>query len=446
MKPSEKINCDHKMTETTVEILLDEGFIEAPVKVSLELSPRPQVILAYELPSNAYAASNEINETGEVKVRLDDGVTLETIVGDRWHLGGGKVSNILIPKSEPVTVRGDNQFLSECGFSLINFPSMWGDMDIKVPSSSGGSSSGTVTQRIQLNAHPWSIEIVADDSLMSMHYSLTRRGGSAITHKGVIKRTDGLKYKADDVLPLVNALHLFLSFARGSYCGITLLKGFEANPDKDCVWEQWGTYKVEPWRRELQSWADGLHSHTLSPVFEGFWNLLNDPSHSDTVSQVIKWYLRSNESVEPEVSMVLTQAALERLANNTIGSKKKVSENDGGEEYTRDWIKRALEKMGIGVALPAECVELRKLSNARNWLHGPQALVSIRNKLVHPNKTDNAVSESAWLEARALGLHYVELMLLKLTGHNGDYLNRSKHQHHYHLQIETVPWAVAGKT
>ena len=434
------------MTETTIQILLDEGYIETPVKVILELSPRPQVILAYELPSNAYAASNEINEKGEVKVRLEDGVTMETIVGDRWHLGGGKVSNILIPKSEPVTIRGANRFLSECGFSLINFPSMWGDMDIKVPSSSGQSKSSTVTQRIQLNAHPWSIEIVADDSLMSMHYSLMRRGGSAITHTGVIKRTDGLKYRADDVLPLVNALHLFLSFARGSYCGVTLLKGFAANPDKDCVWEQWGTYKVEPWRRELQVWTDGLNSHTIAPVFEGLWNLLNDPNQSDTITQVINWYLRSNESIEPEVSIVLTQAALERLANHTVGGKEIVLENETGEEYTRDWIVRALKCMGIDTVLPTESIELNRLGGSRNWLHGPQALVSIRNKLVHPNKTDNAISESALLEARALGLHYVELMLLKLTGHNGNYLNRSKNQHHYHSQIETVPWAVADKT
>lgn len=426
-----------------IELLLDGGPVDAPVTASMELSPRPQLILEYELPSTAYAESNEINEKGEVKVRLDNGVTFETVVGNRMGLGGGKVWNVLIPKSEPVKVRDDNELLSSCKFSLINFPSMWGLQDIKEPSSGNGSSS-TITQRFQLAAGPWFIEIVGIESVMGVHYSLTRRGGSAITQKGSITRADGQNFHVCDLADLLQTLHLFLSFVRGSYCGITFLEGRDAG--QNCVWEQWGTYKVEPWRRELQSWADGLNSHTLSPVFEGFWKLLKDPSHSDTVSQVINWYLRSNESIEPEVSIVLTQAALERLANATIGSKKKVAENDGGEEYTRDWIKRALGKMGISPALPAECVELSKLGKVRNWLHGPQALVSIRNRLVHPNKTDNAISASTLSEARALGLHYVELMLLKLTGHNGRYLNRSKHPHHYHLQIETVPWAIGGKT
>ena len=65
--------------------------------------------------------------------------------------------------------------------------------------------------------------------------------------------------------------------------------------------------------------------------------------------------------------------------------------------------------------------ELSKWEKCGIGLHGPQALVSIRNRLVHPNKTDNAISASTLSEARALGLHYVELMQLKLT-HNGRYL------------------------
>lgn len=442
MKPSDRINQKHEVTETTVEISLDEGFVEAPVKVSMELSPRPQLILDYELSRTEAAASNEINAKGEVKVRLENGKHFETIVGNRMGLGGGKVWNVLMPKSEPVTVRGGDALLSECEFSLINFPNVWSEDDIWQLNGHGSNSRTLAAQRFHLRASPWVITIDGVEDLMGMHYSLIRRGGSAITHKGTIARADGHDFSVDDLGRLLNALHLFLSFARGSYCGLTFLKGRDA--DQNCAWEQWGTYKVEPWRRELQSWADFMEGHTMTLVFEGLWKLLNDPSQSDAVSQVVNWYLRSNESSEPEVSMVL-KAALERLTNNAIGKKKKVAENESGEEFTRDWINRALKNMGIDSRLPSECVELSQLSGLRNWLHGPQALVSIRNKLVHPSKTDVAISDSALLEAQALGLHYVELMLLKLSGHTGRYLNRSKYNYPYHIQIETVPWAVTGK-
>ena len=105
MKPSERINRTYELNRTTVEIPLDAGSVRVPVKVNLELSPRPQVILACEFSSTDVAATNELNLRGEVSVRLDNGTTVDTLVGNRWQIGGGKIENILIPKSEPVTVR-----------------------------------------------------------------------------------------------------------------------------------------------------------------------------------------------------------------------------------------------------------------------------------------------------------------------------------------------------
>ena len=60
------------------------------------------------------------------------------------------------------------------------------------------------------------------------------------------------------------------------------------------------------------------------------------------------------------------------------------------------------------------------------WDHGPHALVRIRNELVHPEGRLGPISLSTRLEAQCLGLHYVELMLLNLTGYYSKYLNRLK--------------------
>jgi len=40
-----------------------------------------------------------------------------------------------------------------------------------------------------------------------------------------------------------------------------------------------------------------------------------------------------------------------------------------------------------------------------------------------------------YMQARELGLHYVELMLLKQFGYDGSYWNRAKQV------VESVPWA-----
>ena len=430
MKPSQRINRTYELKNTAVIIPLDSRSIEVPVTLNLELSPIPRFSLNFEFENSDAAAMNELNRKREVRVYLDNGHSIDTIVGDRLFLGGGKISNVLIPKSEPITVRDDRVSLARCKFVLLNFPSMWGNKDIRRYPDPSNTAFWLSYERIQLEANPWLIDIFAVDSLMSVHHGLVRRGGSAITHTGTITRIDKHEFGQDDLGELLKALHLFLSFARGSYCGLTLISGHNSNRKR--VWEQWGTFKVEPWRRTLSTWVDIGSSHMLSPVFAGLWKLLNHREHGGTITQVINWYLRSNESSEPEVSIVLTQAALERLAAYTVGPKPQDTKEG-------DWIAQSLKGMGIDANLPPSCPNIQRLQNSFKWSHGPHALVAIRNDLVHPRNKVGSIKGNALLEAQALGLHYVELMLLCLSNYTGKYVNRLKTREPYPSMVEVVP-------
>ncbi len=280
--------------------------------------------------------------------------------------------------------------------------------------------------RFSMEAGGWSVDLIAVDGLMGAHYALTRRGGSIMSHIGSITRTTSSEFSLDDLTELLGKLHLFLSFARGGYCGLTLLHGYDANRRR--VWEQWGTYRVEPWRRELVTWAVPDHSHALGGIFAGLWEQIED------VEQAIRWYLRSNESNEAEVSVVLSHAALEYLAFKTAGER-----NTGEKEG--DWIARSLRHSGIDPALPAYCWELGRSQQVENWSHGPHALVAIRNDLIHAERRRGHLSNAALVEARNLGLHYVELMLLALAGYTGEYVNRLKTRPSDGMRFEKVPWA-----
>ena len=432
MKPSERINRTYSLKRTTIDFLPATGPVRGDVTVSLELSPQPQYVLISEFSSRDAQATNEIRSKGEVRFRLDNGHQLDVVDGDRWHLGGGKIGNHFILKSSPVTTLDQGTNPVRLKFALINFPSMWGDKDIKRPKP-GSSSVQLLYQRFHLLAGPWFVDVIGVDSIMSVHHGMTRRGGSAITHIGTATRVDGQAASTVDFQRMLNGLHLFLSFARGSYCGLTMLSGHDSNRNR--VWEQWGCYKVEPWRRQLLTWADGLSSHMLSPIFEGMWAELNRPQHGETLSQIVNWYLRSNESAEPESSIVLSQAALERLAADTVGLK--------GSRKEGDWIMLTLQKMGIDHNLPTHCLELTQNRNRFGWSHGPHALVDIRNDLVHADARKGPFSEAVLKEAQTLGLYYIELMLLKLCGYTGTYANRLKWTQPLHTRIEKVPWAVS---
>ena len=435
MKPSERLNRSYTLSQTTVEIPLDNGLVSTPATFTLELSPRPKVIVecAFTWAADDIKTINEIREKRAIKVRLRNGKSLETELAGRLSIGGG-IRLTLIPKSELVTVRDEGSRLTRCKFALLNFPSLWGDQDVRRYPDPSNTQSGLIYQRFQLQAGKWLVDIIAVDSLMGVHHSLLQRGGSALTHTGTIVRTDGQQFSLDELKDFLEGLHLFLSFTRGSYCGLTYLSGHDS--DRNRVWEQWGTYKVEPWRGELPTWVVPDASHALSSVFEGFRKLLNDPVRADATYKIMQWYLRSNESSETVVGVVLAHAALEHLSFMVNGPKRR-------KQPEGEWIADALRKHGVDPSLPTECSELTGLNKTRGWIHGPHVLTVIRNDLVHPDNKSGPFTEEALREAQSLGLYYVELMLLRLSNYSGQFVNRLKARNHISSGIETVPWAVS---
>ena len=424
MKLSEIIDRPVVIERTSANLFLDIGNVEVPVTVRLRLSPKPRVVIEFDLRSDEYDASNELRAKNDVNLRLNHGLVINALVGNEWTLGGGKLSGILIPRAQPITVHNENTEIEQCKFALINFPSTWGKQDIHCTKD----GHDYVTQHFKLKASNWQVEITGVDSLMGIHYKIEREGGSAITHFGSAKRTDGQGFDSTQLVPLLEALHLFLSFARGSYCGLALVSGQETAGKT--IWQQWGTYKVEPWKRPLPSWAPLSQSESLSLVFRSFWDCLNDAQWGETVTKVMNWYLRSNESDEAEVGIILTQAALESLTSKIVGNKPR-----GTPEGA--WIASALQNMGIDENLPSECRELLTLQNQLNSDHGPHVLVELRNSLIHAdNRLGNITSGAHW-EAWNLGQWFIEMMLLKLFGYTGDYTNRLKRER----EVVPVPWA-----
>ena len=262
---------------------------------------------------------------------------------------------------------------------------------------------------------------------------MRRLGGSAITHSGSIKRTDGSDFTLEELKVILDALHLFLSFVRGSYCGLAFLSGQDSQ--RKTVWKQWGSREVEPWRGPLSTWVCPVESEMLSAVFDGFWQRFTDPEWSDTVSQVLRWYLRSNESSEPAVGIILTQAALERLSNATKGR---------GSGTKGDRIAAALKEARIDPQIPLQCPELITLAQPHSWVHGPHAFVEMRNDLVHPKPHLGLVPADAYVEVQCLGQWYIELMLLHLFGYSGQYFNRLEQRVGKGEPIQHVPWAVVS--
>ena len=352
-----------------------------------------------------------------VTIRLPAGPQIEAQVVQS-HIGSDFRSRLL-PNRQPVTVVQTRESVQCVDFRVINYPSVQRE-----------------THPVLLKCDKWLIELGPLPDVQEARKFLASEGGYALTHRGSIRRSDDNSFSVGEAERILRALHLLLSFARGGNCGLTLISGKDT--DGHIVWQQWGSYSTFPWF-SLTSWID--HRHDGEEALAGAWpGVLQSFQQSKTISEdrfriALYWYLRSNEADSPYVGIVLTQAALERLAGEIL---KRTSQEKRGQRKTKDIIRAALQHIGVNPEIPESCHELYELQ--RNEADGPSTLVKMRNDLIHPQMFED-VSLNAYMEAQNLGQWYVELFLLWLIGYDNEYANRLAYAYEGKWAMEPVPWS-----
>jgi hypothetical protein len=172
-------------------------------------------------------------------------------------------------------------------------------------------------------------------------------------------------------------------------------------------------------------------------------SLWNEP-----IKNAIHWYVESNIGAGGvEGALVLIQAALELLSWLYLvedPTTAKCSTSKFNPKSAEVKIRELLCALGIPAAIPARFGVLCGIATTRNISDGPDAIVTLRNGIVHPKKARRDVIQQtpalARVEAWELGLWYLEMALLRLVGYGGKYSPR--HTNGWAGAVETkVPWA-----
>ena len=401
------------LAQTHIRFDVDGQRVDTPARAILRMLPRPRLVIKCDLDLHNLDVGLADFQQGYVTATIHDHKT-EFIVGQfTFPLGPENIlaDMSLFPKREPISIHHTGDSLSCVEFGVLNFPDFLGEQD-KIVESNGSSNR---VGAISLQADSWVVDITAAPNLSDVKKELAATGGYGITHSGTVRRADGNEFRVSEVEQLLSGLSLFLSFARGAYCGLTLVKG--KSRDGQVAWECWGTHSVTGWFSP-PSWFDRHHGHLLAEVFPGFWHLYK--KHEKDLRVIITLYLDSNlgrsHGVGLDGGLILTQAALERMAHN-VGGKP-----------TGKIIAKALMENGISEKAlcipPDSCPELARLRVEHGWKHGPHALVAMRNEVVHSKPKYDKISARAYYEAWNLGQWYLELMLLSRFEARGEYGNR----------------------
>ena len=433
MKPIYDANVEITLTEVDIEFP-QEG-LSTRVKVLLSLSPEPDIHfeVLHDSPAIHSLLVNGLLQKKPMAIRLENGTQVEVMPR----------GTDLVPLDGFVTGVDTGQPLHSVHFGLINFPDFIKQGSVESFISDDGGKGFQASKATQLCGPPWLVQIRAVDNIRQVRNSLSQRQGFGLTHWGCVKRSDGKLFSKDSVQSMIEALTLFCSFARGVYCGLTLLTG--TNQAGEPIWEQWGISNVETWK-SYRSWFDTRNGQILEEVFPGFWEQYQGFQKNDRTRIALEWYLESNVQKALHSGIVLSQAALERLSFLQVGKKltaKEIGRNENESEG--EWIARALSHAGVDCKIPPSCTALEQLRKANGFHHGPHTIVAIRNDLTHQNMSSGILSADVYRQAKELGLWYVEMLLLKLFDYKGIYANRLTQQ--WRGQVEPVPWApttVAG--
>lgn len=424
-----------------VEVIVEGARYEGNAQVILRFLPQPSLIAHASFPNLAADLYNMRDDP--VLLRFPSLGAETEVLPKSISAAPGTPTPLqitLTPIRDSITI-GDSKVrtLRVVKFHVVNFCDFHSDPHNDsgnriVESKSGKRWHSQVLGCATLVADGWRITISALPSTGDLVKALEEAGGYAITHVGVIEHVDGEAFNGGDAADLLDALHFFLSFARGFWTPPVLPIGL--SQDGERVWEQWIIGRADS-RMYWPSWFDERNGQLLAEVFPGFCRLWRSDIWHWAVREALQWYLWSNTN-PGDAGIILTQAALELLAWTFAVKDRKFVGADAFRRLTAaDKLRRILSSLNIPIAIPTELNLLASHAKKFNWLDGPQAFAHMRNETVHPHKKRRELADiyDGW----KLGQWYVELILLALCGHVGKYSKRLGIQRRG--TVIPVPWA-----
>lgn len=348
---------------------------------------------------------------------------------------------VFLPKSSGVTVTPRSNSIAAVTFHLFNFPDFLGPEDYTLATKDEVSQAFRMCGRVVLRAADWTVTVAGTDRTKELTDRLKAQGGYVITHTGQITRDDEATFPSERVSEFLNCLHYFLSFALGRWAGVALPVGFD--PDGNRVFEEWGLRITAdgPWRGGT-SWFDAHHSELLPQVFPGFVSLWMNKLWQKPLSDALYWYLGACDrrvGIGVDTGLILAQTALELLAwTYCVRDRKMISETGFQRKLSAaDKLRLLASSLDIPLAVPSNLSALHGRPG-KKWLDAMDAITGIRNSLIHPS-AHQPVLDFTYFEAWKLSLWYIDLVLLRLCGHTGEYANRLHQQ--WTGQVEPVPWS-----
>lgn len=306
-------------------------------------------------------------------------------------------------------------------FNVVNGPELW-------RASQDLTAAGWVLK----------LEESADNRALRREASAT--GGYCTTHRGTLRRIRGGRFTVTEGERVLKALSLFLTFLAGRWVGTALPIGSVAGKK---VWESWGDPSLVDRYRGTLTWFDQTETSAALALFPKFLELIADPNEFAVLRRAISFLVLANRGVPVDPGFSLAVSGLEFLGWHTQVTHGPLTSKKWDEKmYARQRIDHLLGWASIPSSLPSELNELRKALPGKS---GPECVVTLRNRFIHPRPTDTRHPFDAYVEGWLLAAWYLELVILFWLGYEGRYMPRLA-ANRWTGATEAMPWQPTSRS
>jgi hypothetical protein len=244
---------------------------------------------------------------------------------------------------------------------------------------------------------------------------------------------------------LCSHVFLLLSLIAGQEIGVAPVVGMD--PAGQVVWADWGAPRIRTGQSAWRWCPKQLVNQTLPALATGLSSLADDPALQLVVDRAGRHLLAANGPEVLDVRIPVACSGLELLGWAVLQRQQWLTKEGLSKLPAKSRVRLLLHWAGIPVEVPSQLVALaaRRGRLGQSDVAGPELVFDVRNNLVHPPKR---IDEPEWpdrdqlLEAWQLAMWYLELVVIRLLGYEGEYLSRLQLEGS-DLDTETVPWSTS---
>jgi len=302
-----------------------------------------------------------------------------------------------------------------------------------------GKNKSASKSRILLVNDDYSIIIDKCFNYEDLQDSLRSRGGFILQYVGeLVSKKGSLGF--DDSKEILSCLNTYLSFLNGRKTSTLFIHGIY---EDKTIWCDYTDYYIAPYKFAF-SWPESHSINGLNEIWKKFSELWIRDENKDFLMSAIHWYNEANcNSGFTHGAIIMAQTALELIYNWFIVEKKKAIIGKDSENISASSkIRLLLSFIGINYEVPSSYTYLHEYIKKNDIIDAPEAVVQIRNAIVHSQidkrRKLSSIAQEVKYQALQLCIWYIEMSLLYILDFNEKYCNRCSET--YYLS-EFVPWS-----